>query len=188
MTLTNADISAREREHLELCIHEAGHAVAAVALGGVIRSAVVVTGRVTGAQGLTTMEPDGLPFGSKAEIAYAGPWSQARWRAGRYPTTRDLHAVFASTGHKDDRVLTASAYPDGGHNGRDVVPLVERCWPAVIRVAQALHRSGEVHQRDVCAALGITDGGGPTSVQLAAIRSNCRSVAPLEVMRNRRPA
>jgi hypothetical protein len=36
--------------------HEAGHATMAVALGGVIRSAVVASGRVLGVQGLTTVD------------------------------------------------------------------------------------------------------------------------------------
>lgn len=177
MPLTLADITASQREHLELCIHEAGHAVAAVALGGVIRSAVVVSSKVTGAEGLTTV--DDMPIGSKAEIAFGGVWAQAHFRAGGRPSQREIFAVLASTGCKDDRVLTASSYPDGTHNGRDVVPLLEWCWPAVARTATALHRTGEVTQRDVLAALGVDDGGGLCSAQLAAIRSRCRAVPPI---------
>ena len=174
MPLTLADITADQREHLELCIHEAGHAVTAVALGGVIRSAVVVSGRVTGNQGLTTV--DHRPHGTDALIAYAGPWSQSRWRCGGRPTQCDLYTVLDATGCKDDRVLTASG---GMHTGADVVPLLTWCWPAVARTATQLHRTGEVYQVDVLAALGITDGGGMTSVQLAAIRSRCREVPPI---------
>lgn len=183
--LTLADITAHEREHLELCVHEAGHAVAAVALGGAIRNAVVTRSRVTGVQGLTTLMPDDLPVGREPEIAYAGPWAQARWRAGRRPTQRAMYALFDGGGRGDCGVLTAAG---GTHLGHSVTPLVEQCWPAVIRVAQQLYRAGEVTQADVVAALGITDGGGRTSCQLAGLRSGCRSVPPMTSKRRAVPA
>ena len=62
-----ADVTARERQHLGLCIHEGAHAVAAVALGGVIRNAVVSNSRVWGIQGLTTVAD--MPHGRDPEIA-----------------------------------------------------------------------------------------------------------------------
>ncbi|BDB41984.1 hypothetical protein Mkiyose1088_13920 [Mycobacterium kiyosense] len=174
MPLTLADITAGQRAHLETCIHEAGHAVAGVVLGAELRNAVVVSSKVTGTEGLTTFSD--RPHGTDALIAHAGPWAQARWLAGRRPTQREFYAVLDTTGHKDSRVLTASG---GMHTGADVVPLLTWCWPAVARTATQLHRTGEVYQADVLAALGITDGGGMTSVQLAAIRSRCREVPPI---------
>lgn len=174
--LTVADLTAREREHLELCVHEAGHAVAAVALGAQLRSAVVTRSRVTGTEGLTTLTPDGLPPGREPEIAYAGPWSQARWRAGRSPNQRQMLAVLGGSGYKDERALIASG---GTYLGAGIKPLLERCWPAVVRVAQQLHKGGEVTEADVLAALGVTDGGGRTSAQLASLRSGMRPVPPL---------
>ncbi|MDV3215251.1 hypothetical protein [Mycobacterium avium] len=172
--LTLADITPRERWHLELAIHEAAHAVTAVALGGTIRNAVVSNSRVMGVEGLTTVTD--MPPGRDSEIAYAGPWSQARFRAGRRPTQREVFNVLSRGGWKDERALIASG---GIHLGTAVVPLVERCWPAVVTVAKKLHKDGEVHQEDVLAALGVTDGGGLTSVELAGLRSGCRSVPPL---------
>ncbi|MDP7720766.1 M50 family metallopeptidase [Mycobacterium sp. TY814] len=175
MPLTLADITAGEREHLETCIHEAGHAVAGVVLGAELRNAVVVSSKVTGTtEGLTTFAD--RPHGTDPLVAYAGPWAQARWRAGRRPTQREFYAVLDTTGHKDSRVLTASG---GIYTGADVVPLLTWCWPAVARTATHLHRTGEVDQRAVLAALGVTDGGGMTSVQLAGIRSRCRTVPPI---------
>jgi hypothetical protein len=172
--LTLADVTARELDHLQTCVHEAGHAVAGVVLGARLRSAVVTSGRVWRTEGLTTFAD--RPYGRDAEIAYAGPWSQARWRAGRRPTQRELYAVLDGTGYRDERALIASG---GTHLGHSVTPLIERCWPAVIRTAQVLHRGGEASEADVLAALGVTDGGGATSVQLASIRSGCRAVPPL---------
>jgi len=126
--LTLADLTTREREHLEVCIHEAGHAVAAVALGGALRSAVVAHSRVTGLQGLTTVAD--MPHGRDPEIAYAGPWSQARWRAGRSPSQRQVFAVLGGSGYRDERALIAAG---GTYLGTSVVPLAEqsstRCRP-----------------------------------------------------------
>ncbi|PBD11483.1 M50 family metallopeptidase [Mycobacterium avium subsp. hominissuis] len=175
MPLTLADLTDKQRRHLETCIHEAGHAVAAVTLGGVIRSAVVASGRVLGVSGLTTVAE--MPEGRSPEIAYSGPWAQACWLAGRRPTQREVFAVLATTGHRDDRVLLASG---GTHTGHDAVPLLTHCWPAVVRVAQQLYKTGEATQADVLAALSVDDGGGLSSFQLANIRARLRSVPPIE--------
>lgn len=172
--LTLADLTPREREHLEVCVHEAGHAVAGVTLGAQLRSAVVVASRVWGTDGLASFSD--RPHGRDPEIAYAGPWAQARWRAGRRPTQREVYAILDAGGYKDERVLIAAG---GTHLGHFVQPVIERCWPAVIRVAQHLHRTGEALHADVCAALDITDGGGPTSSQLAGLRAGMRAVPPL---------
>jgi hypothetical protein len=55
--------------------------------------------------------------------------------------------------------------------GGRVEPLLERCWPSIVEVAQQLLRVGEARQQDVCVALGLTDRGGPGSVELALMRS-----------------
>ncbi|WP_373203133.1 hypothetical protein [Mycobacterium marinum] len=180
--LTLVDLPAKKREHLELCVHEAAHAVAGVVYGARLRSAVVASGRVIGNQGQTSFEPDDFPGYRKPEIAYSGSYGQAKFRAGgRRPTQREFYAVLGTCGYEDDRSLTAAAAGSatGDHNARDVVPLLERCWPSVITLARKLHRDGELHHADVLAALGITDGGGLTSVQLASIRSGLRSVPPI---------
>lgn len=172
--LTLADITFAEREHLELCVHEAAHAVVGVTLGAELRNAVVTRSRVWGVNGLTTFSD--RPHGRDPEIAYAGPWSQARWRANRRPTQREVFAVLGYHDRRDDAALIAAG---GTHLGTGITPLLERYWPAVIRTAQQLHKDGEVTQAGVLAALGVDDGGGPTSVQLASIRSGCREVPPL---------
>ncbi|OKH80878.1 hypothetical protein EB75_18895 [Mycobacterium sp. ST-F2] len=175
---------ADHRAHLALCVHEAAHAVAGVVLGADLRSAVVTSSRVSGNQGLTTFAD--RPHGTDVLIAYAGPFGQAKFLAGgRRPTQRALYALFDGGGRGDCGVLTASG---GTHLGHDVIPVVNRAWPAVIRVAQRLDRTGEATHADVCAALGVTDGGGRTSAQLAGIRSGCRSVPALTKARTPAPA
>lgn len=184
MPLTLADITPREREYLETCMHEAGHAVAGVALGAQLRNAVVTQSKVTGTQGLTAFYD--RPHWRDPEIAYAGPWAQAKFRAGgRRPTQREMFALMDGCGRKDAIALSLAG---GEHLGRSVTPLLARCWPAVIRTAQMLHRVGEVTQEDVLAALGITDGGGLTSAQLASLRSGFRPVPPLATTEPKRAA
>ncbi|GAB3024960.1 M50 family metallopeptidase [Mycobacterium bourgelatii] len=183
MTLRLTDLTARERQHLETCIHEAGHAVAATLLGGRILTAAVTNSRVWGVSGKTVH--DDVPDGSWASTVYAGPWAQARWRAGKRPTQREVYRVLATAAQHDDRALLAS----GGASAVDqrLTGLLTRCWPGVVRVAQKLHRDGEATDADVLAALGITDGGGPGSVQLANLRAGLRGVPPVE-RRKRTPA
>jgi hypothetical protein len=175
MSLTINDITPREREHLEICVHEAAHAVAGVMHGAQLRNAVVASGRVTGVQGLTKFAD--APRGIDAKLAYAGPYGHAKFQAGgRRPTQRQIHSVFASGGRCDHTVLSLAG---GTHTGASVVPLIDECWPGIIRVAQKLYSEGEVLHSDVCEALGLTDNGGPSSAQLAGLRSGFRKVPPI---------
>jgi hypothetical protein len=165
--LTLADLTDGERRRIELAFHESGHAVAGVLLDGRIRSAFVVDTGALGLQGKTMY--DDLSPGRYPEVAYAGPWSEARWAAGRTPGMAELFRVWETSGRGDDKMLCAA----GGmrSDGRGVVPLLERCWPSVVKVAQKLLRDGEVRHEDVCAALKIPsrDNGH----HLALIRSGC---------------
>ena len=47
----------------------------------------------------------------------------------------------------------------------------ECCWPSVLTVTTKLFDYGQVDHADVCAALGLTNDGGPGSVGLAMIRT-----------------
>jgi hypothetical protein len=168
MTLTIADLTPRERELIELCMHESAHALAGVVLGGVLRAATVSGGLRHGdISGLTTFEP--VPGFNEPQVAFAGVWAQARWRYDRRPTQRDIFAVLDGTGRGDDRVLSLAG---GTAAGAGIVPLLERCFPAIRRVAAQLYRESAVKHGDVLAALGLTEDTAPMG--LAAIRSGCR--------------
>ncbi|MFP2991296.1 hypothetical protein [Mycobacterium intracellulare] len=151
-------------ERVAAAFHEAGHAVAAVALGGRVHKAVLGDTPRT--------EYDALPAGIQARTSYAGPWAEARWLARRHPGPRDMHRVLAGT--SDDRALCAAGSP-GVALG--ITPLLERCWPAVEAVATKLFVLGRIGHADVCAALGLTDDGGPGSFELASIRAGLRAVS-----------
>jgi hypothetical protein len=57
-----------------------------------------------------------------------------------------------------------------------VLPMVLRCWKAIGELATELCLGNEIGHTDVCAALGLTDGGGPGSFELANIRAGLRAV------------
>lgn len=179
--LTRADLTDRERRHLAACVHEAGHAVACAMLGGEVASAVVSNSRVFGVQGVTTFSQ--LPDAIDARVTYAGTFAEARWEHGPRPTTAQLQRLRQSN-CRDERQLRAAGvrdlYGNPAAEARSAVPpLIDRAWPAVVRVAQQLFTTGEATNADVLAALGITDGGGPGSSQLASLRSGWRRVPPI---------
>lgn len=77
-----------------------------------------------------------------------------------------MHRVLARNG-SDERALCAAG---GWHEGAQIVPLLERSWSAVKTIAKQLYFHGTASHQDVCAALGLTDEGGPGSLGLAMIR------------------
>lgn len=166
--LALSDLSDTDRERIAVCFHEAGHAAAAVLLGGRISMAVVGPDRD---RSVGSTHHARVPAGAMPQITYAGPWAQARWLAGRRPTQADLFRVLEGHGCHDFRFLQA----DGGTAaGSVIVPMLDRCWPAITALAGQLYHPSKaqlIRQGDVLAALGITDGGGPGSMQLAMIRS-----------------
>lgn len=159
MTLTLADLTDAERTRIATAFHEAGHAVAAVLAGGRLDHARLLdagdlAGR-TAYSGVSAFDAPG--------VAYAGPWAEARWRAGRTP---DLTAVYAAIEtHTGDReALTAAG---GGPLPRGIESTLERCWPAVAALAAELW-AGPIRHGDVLAALGVQ---ADPEVGLAMIRS-----------------
>lgn len=174
--------TARDMDLLGVCVHEAGHAVWAVLSGGRVFSAAVVNSRTIGLRGTTFCADLSRAF--DASTALAGPFAEARWRAGRTPTAAQVDAALRRSGghsavRSDRDVLTASG-------GMDAVPssfywLMERCWPAVVAVAKTLVRGGEVVHDDVCAALGLSADEARHPYELAVLKSG-------EPLRVREPA
>lgn len=163
MSNTGYALSDAELSRLTTAFHEAGHAVAAVVLGGRVH-------RVTVDGEHPHTEYDLLPAGTDAAVSYAGPWAEARWTLGRTPGPADMHRALA-THRADDRALCAAGGPS---EGTGVVGLLERCWPAVKELTTRLYFDGQVDHADVCAALGLTDDGGPASLGLACLRAGLR--------------
>lgn len=150
---------------LATAFHEAGHAVAAVLLGGRVHTVVLGEHPRT--------EYDDLPDSISARTTYAGPWTEARWLRGRTPGPGDMQRVLPTTS-LDWQSLVAAGGPAAG---LAVIPLLERCWPAVERVAGELLVMGQVGHGEICTALGLADDGGPCSLELANIRGGLRAVS-----------
>lgn len=145
------DLSERERKLAELCIHEAAHAVAGVVYGGRLRAASVTGGFTAGPlRGRTTF--DSMPPGRECEVAYAGVWGTARWRADRTPLLSEVYRVLDGAGRQDRAVLSAAGGPA---RGASVAALIERCWPSVRTLAGKICSAKVVRHTDVCTALGI---------------------------------
>lgn len=177
---TLADLNDREKRHARACFHEASHAAACVLLHGEVRIATVTNSRVFGVEGVTHFTH--LPDRIDAAVTFAGIWGEARWMHGRTPTSQQLHAMRQHNGRDEARLRACTAEFDvyGGDtlaDARRTVPgLLNRAWPAVGHLAAKLYRDGEVSHDDVLTALGITDGGGPCSSQLASLKAGLRSV------------
>lgn len=166
MALTRADLTTREREIIERCFHEAGHAVAGVVLGGVL-SRAVVSGGLRGGTICAHATFEDLPPG-EPEIALAGPWAQARWRHDRTPRLRELYAVLDGAGRVDRNLISAAGGPAAAAG---IVPVLQRCWPSIVTVAAQLWRTTDARHGDICAALGIP--AADNSHELSLIRSGC---------------
>lgn len=156
-----------DRHRLAVSVHEAGHSIAAVVLGATLRSAVVFDGDgPDGLLGETTYVD--LADRYKPQVAYAGPWAEARFRARQRPGIRDINAVIDSTGQRDHRSICDSGSPTAG---RGVVPVLDRCWDAVKAVATELFIDGEVDHTTVSTALGLSGDPDQAAFQLACLRS-----------------
>lgn len=168
-------------EELRTCFHESGHAVACALYGGQIHRAVVLRPGSLAASGahhsgMTSYVAN--PEHRRTEVTFAGIYAEARWTAGPHPAAASLRASMCTNGDDDRKLRRALAFGNAG-TGAAVVPMLERCWPAVVTLARRLFRDSEAGHDDVLAALGVTDGGGPGSFQLANIRAGMRlPVAP----------
>ncbi|KWX25721.1 hypothetical protein AFM11_05175 [Mycolicibacterium wolinskyi] len=181
--LTYSDLGDDEKLHLRACVHEAGHAVVGAMLGGEIHAAVVSNSKVDGLQGFVSW--DRLPDNIESRVTYSGMFAEGMWLYGPRPTARQMRELHAYNG-RDTEALCASAVRE--MNGSPtaearmaVPPLLNRTWPAVVRVAQQLYKTGEATHEDVCAALGLPKGdrGGPGSSAVSSIKAGLRAVPPL---------
>jgi hypothetical protein len=129
---------------IDLAVHEAGHAVTGVVHGGVLRTAIVSSSRVYGLSGLTQFRD--LAAAERGTTALAGPWAEKRFRTKTAPRSSGLTYGSVCTG--DDASLIAAAEGGLPHVWR-VVPLIDRLWPAVGRIAVQLYQQSEIGHNDV---------------------------------------
>ncbi|MCX2934050.1 hypothetical protein ORI20_27660 [Mycobacterium sp. CVI_P3] len=137
-------------------------------------------------RGVTNFGPE-LMTTFDASVALAGPWAEARWRAGRRPANHEVLAVLnQGCGHRGvsgayKRATASDAALVAAAGGVDAVSsglggLLEQCWPAIVAVAQKLVRTGEAVHEDVTAALGLSVDRSRHPFELANIRADLRTV------------
>jgi hypothetical protein len=171
VTLTDLD-----RERIAVAVHESGHACAAVLMGASVHTSVVTRhSRSLGqAQGFTSYASN-ISQPALLAATFGGPWAEARFAARRHPTIYEIDAVFAGNGHSVKAALRAAAMAEGrdieAAAARAVVPLLDRCWPAVTALARQLFFDGEVCNSDVAAALGLSPDPATRAVELAMLRA-----------------
>ncbi|WP_328435737.1 hypothetical protein [Nocardia puris] len=166
--LKGVELTTAERDRLRVCFHEAGHAVAAVLVGGRIMRAEVLDRPRDGVRGSTSFV--GVDArGDLAMLSWSGPFAEARWRFGPHPRLEQVRSVLRGSCDADDLAtevdLATSATP------RDIEPQLERCWPIVRSLAGSLYKDGHVGHRAVCERLGLPLWGPQQRALVASIRA-----------------
>ncbi|MDF0532205.1 hypothetical protein P0W64_15025 [Tsukamurella sp. 8F] len=166
-TMTEPQVRAavervRRQQRLALAYHEAGHAVAAVLLGGQGISARLRDDDLEGETAMSHLDEHRQP-----DVGWAGPYAEARFRRGRRPGYYEVRNLLDQNPHDEALIAAAGPAPDFAY----VEQVVDRCWPAISRVARALASAGEVDHGGVLFALGAYGSRRKTSHTLALVRS-----------------
>lgn len=164
-----------EPRRLALAVHEAAHAVIGVVHGARIQKVGLNTDGAGRISGHTDFDPvsfaAGAPSVYRSHIAAAGAVAEAMLACGPRPTLRQVESRLCGTDraelvHEAMATLRPVPVPVA-----EVTSLLARCWSAVSDLAADLYIGRTVSHAEVCAALGLSDEGGPYSVGLAVIRS-----------------
>ncbi len=162
--LDTASLSKRDRDRiLSTASHEAAHAVIAAVHGATVDRAEVVR---SGGKNTTGTAHLGytryLPFDAMTRldvplIAAAGAAGEAIFRHGKPTLTEVWHLL--NSGHKHDAAQVEQLSLAKGINPIEpvglVMPITNRCWPSIARLANGLFRGGEIRHNDVLQALNI---------------------------------
>jgi hypothetical protein len=146
-----------ELELFDVAVHEAGHAIRGLLLGGEIDRVGAYGGPRTGFHGRTRFR---RPFdrGHVPAVAHAGPHTHASWTCGGRPTIAQVDAVLAAGGCQDHDQILRVYGASGGLLTVDKPSedhLLNRTWPGVLMLAAELYRRGELDHDAVLASLGL---------------------------------
>ncbi len=152
-----AKMKPDEIELFDVAVHESGHAVRGLLLGGEIARAGVYQGLTTGTEGRTRFRQ---PFDRHhiSSVAHAGPHAHASWTHGGRPTLGQVDAVLAGGGCHDMAQIERAHAMSGGMLTVDKPSedhLLNRTWPGVLMLAAELYRRGELDHDAVLASLGL---------------------------------
>ena len=171
-TGTSYRLNPTERKRLGLAVHEAAHAVV-----GVLRGATVERATLTddGQDGTCDFTADSFTSDvsryRRALVAAAGPAAAAIFAHNDAPTARQLDAQLGAADREELRLAALHSYSSADEQLCEALPVVRRHWRSIGTLAAQIFAGHEIGNDDVLAALGVTDGGGPGSVELATLRA-----------------
>ena len=169
--MTGYQLSDTDRQRLGLAVHEAAHAVVGVLHGATVESATLTADGSDGDCTFTSEVFATSTRGHRSLIAAAGAAAAAVFHHGPQPSLRQVEAQLGDSDREDLRLTSLSSRQSLPEQLTEVLPVVLRCWSAIGTLAAGLYLGNELSHADVCTALGLADGGGPGSLELAIIRS-----------------
>lgn len=156
---------------LELAVHEAAHAVVGVVHGARLLRAKLAADSTSGHTQFTAESfTAGGPLVYRSHIAAAGAVAEAMFAHGPRPTLRQIEARLCGSDRDELHAEAMATLHPVPVPAAELQRLLSRCWTAVGDLAADLYLGRAITHARVCAALGVTDGGGPGSAQLAMIR------------------
>lgn len=168
---TSYRLTPAEGGRLALAVHEAAHALVGVLCGGTVERATLTE---DGTDGTCDFTADSFAHDRtryhRALVAAAGPAAAAIFAHNDAPTARELDAQLGAADREELRLAALHSYSSSDEQLWEALPAVRRHWRAIGTLAAQMFAGHEIDHDDVLAALGVTDGGGPGSVELAAIR------------------
>ncbi|MFM8598890.1 MAG: hypothetical protein ACKOB8_07780 [Mycobacterium sp.] len=107
----------------------------------------------------------------RSHIAAASAVAEAMLTHGPRPTLRQIEARLCGSDRDELHTEAMTTLRPVPVPAVEVIALLSRCWSAVADIGADLYLRHMLTHAHVCAALELTDEGGPGSVQLAMIRS-----------------
>lgn len=155
--------------------HEAGHAVAAVAVGGQLLT--VFLGTADWSTCDDTAETPGAtchrtPWVDQPFVTFAGPWAEAMWTTHNDPEVDDFHEALdyawddsshGDTAKYQDRIADVTDADRAAMEAQWDQALAV-LWPAICQVATSLINGQTVTHHTVQAAINQAMDNDPTSV------------------------
>ncbi len=165
------DLSPAQIERITVSVHEAGHAVVGAVYGATVERAALTA---DGSDGQCAFPADSFGVSAHAyrsHIAAAGAVAAAMFHHGRRPTARQMDNHLYGSDRDELRAAAFTAVAPMHAPLQAVQPVVLQHWAAIVDLATGMYFGNEIGHAHVCAALGLSDEGGPYSAELARIRS-----------------
>lgn len=106
----------------------------------------------------------------RALVAAAGPAAAATFHYTDRVTVRQIELHLGAGDREELRLASLHAYTSADEQLWAALPVVRRCWRPIGTLAVKMFAGHQIGHDDVLAAMGVTDGGGPSSLQISMYR------------------